>query len=135
MTEHGNSGPTGSDGERTDDRGSDAHEFEVDWTGPNAVSTAVVTAVARIEGVDQSELEPLSSVVDPDSLDRVFRPRADGPSRSGGHVSFRYEGHRVTVRADGQVVVEPLADPDANQDATADLDRSPEADPDPGPNG
>lgn len=81
---------------------------ECDPAEDGEVSTTVVTAVADAMGVGATDLEPLSRRLDPDALDELFR-RDDGDC----YVGFRFNGHDVTVYADGHVVVSdtPTAHP------------------------
>jgi hypothetical protein len=66
----------------------------------------VVEAVAAAAGTDVTGLPPLYDAVDPDALDRVFGPRADGTRYpTGTCVSFRYEECRVTAETEGITVV------------------------------
>lgn len=74
------------------------------------IAEAVVTAVAEAEGVEPSALErPLTAVVDPDALEALFAPTADGRSRADGRVAFTYCGHRVVVDGAGDVDVDESA--------------------------
>lgn len=76
-----------------------------------ALSTAVVRAVAEVAGVDATELPPLYTAIEPDALDAIFMPTPEGDPRQGT-VIFRYADHRVEVTAEGDIAVEPLAEPD-----------------------
>lgn len=58
-------------------------------------------AITEVVDEEFAELEPLYSVVDPDSLDRLFRPTATNPGRIHGSVQFEYSGHHVVVNASG----------------------------------
>lgn len=74
-------------------------------------SQAVVTAVAKAEDVPVEELcppeyQPLHDVVDPQALDELFTPKADGSPRGPGHVSFTFCGYEITVESDGSVTLE-----------------------------
>ena len=81
-----------------------------DPDGPAALSTTVVHALADCLGIDVSDGRvSLYDAVDPDALDRLFRPRHDGRSRRGGTLSFRVRDHYVTVRGDGEILIEPPA--------------------------
>lgn len=65
---------------------------------------AVVEAVAESSGTDPLDLTPpLSSVIDADALDRLYRQGADV------EVQFEYHGHAVTVGTDGAVTVDGTA--------------------------
>lgn len=70
-------------------------EYEID--PDESVSMAVVYAVSAVEGREPRSLEPLADVLDPDALDALFAPLADGTLRPGGRVSFVYSECRVTV--------------------------------------
>lgn len=78
-------------------------------------SQAVIEAIASAEGIPPEELRPptfesLHGVVDPEALDSLFAPRADGAPRAGGEVSFRFCGYDVTVERDGSVTLEERSD-------------------------
>lgn len=64
---------------------------------------AVINAVASLTGDDPLEMEPLSSVIDPDALNALL----DGDDHAGKppEVQFDFHGCRVLVRADGSVIV------------------------------
>ncbi|MEZ3145666.1 HalOD1 output domain-containing protein [Halobaculum sp. MBLA0143] len=67
-----------------------------------SVTTQVATAVADALGTTADDLTPLETVVDTDTLDRLFETR-DTPELT---VEFDYEDCHVTVDAD-TVGVEP----------------------------
>ncbi|ELY60639.1 HalOD1 output domain-containing protein [Natronolimnohabitans innermongolicus] len=74
-------------------------------------SRSIIEAVAEAEGVPAHELRPptyesLHTVIDPDALDALFEPHADGTVRPAGRVTFPYCGYTVTVDADGSVSLE-----------------------------
>ena len=70
-------------------------------------STTVVRAVADYWGIAPSEVEPvLYRVIEPDALDRLFLPLAEGRDRPGGFVVFQYGELEIRVHADGSVSVE-----------------------------
>lgn len=72
------------------------------------VSTTVVHALADVMGRDISDAGfVLYDSIDPDSLDRIFSPTADGTPRPPGHVAFTVDGYRVTVYSSGQIVITP----------------------------
>lgn len=74
-------------------------------TRTHSLSFAVVEAVATCEDVSEGNLPPLADVINPEALDELFEPRADGSPRRGGMVRFEYCGHTVVVD-DGEVTVE-----------------------------
>lgn len=70
-------------------------------------SEKVVEAVADLEGREPLRLEPpLFRVIDPDALDALFQPTTSG-RRTGGSVTFSYDGCEVTVGDDDLVRVRP----------------------------
>jgi hypothetical protein len=81
-----------------------------DPDGPATLSTTVIHALADCLGLDVTEGRiSLYDAVDPDALDALFRPRHDGTPRAGGTLSFVVDGHHVTVRGDGEILIEPPA--------------------------
>ncbi|PSP28753.1 hypothetical protein BRC65_01440 [Halobacteriales archaeon QH_2_65_14] len=76
----------------------DAHERDT-------VSEAVVHAVADAEGTSPLGLPPLTTVVDPDALEMLFRNHD-----SEGCVTFSYHGYQVTVSSENAVQVTENAD-------------------------
>lgn len=86
----------------------DVHRVQHDLTGPQSLSTTVTVAVADVAGVEPSDIpEQLYDVIDPEALDRLFKPRDDGVARRGGRLSFSLYGHHVTIRGDGTITVQP----------------------------
>jgi len=70
------------------------------------IGERVVTAVADANDVDVTDLDVrLYDIVDPDALERLFRPRADGIPRARGQVVFEMAGCTVVVHSDGDVEV------------------------------
>lgn len=59
----------------------------------------VIDAVAIAAKSSHAEVGPLNDVLDPDALCELFDSRADGRGRSGGTVSFQFDGYRVTIDA------------------------------------
>ncbi|AEH36625.1 HalOD1 output domain-containing protein [Halopiger xanaduensis] len=99
---HGNTSPASSNRPPAVYRA--VHEFD----GPATLTTTVIHALADCMGVDPTDGRiSLYDSVDPDALDRLFRPRHDGTPRSSGQLSFVVDDHRVTVHADGEILIEP----------------------------
>ncbi|WP_313691889.1 HalOD1 output domain-containing protein [Halorarum halobium] len=71
---------------------------------PTPTSERVVEAVAAEIGTTPDRLDPLYYTVDPESLDRLFPAGVDG-SDPNRRLQFTYEGHVVSVPADGPVDV------------------------------
>lgn len=69
------------------------------------MTIAVVEAASRADGRDPMDLEPLQSVVDPDSLNSLFSPQSTTTQWSNGHVTFQYEGYDVAIEAGGRITL------------------------------
>lgn len=79
----------------------------------NSLAVEVVEAVADAKGVDVMALETtLYEVVDPDALEGLFAPLADGTPRIGGKLVLEIAGCEVVVDATGDVTVNQPATPD-----------------------
>lgn len=65
------------------------------------IVVAIVDAVSDAEGVSPLELQPLTTVIDPDALSALFRDR-----RNAMTVEFHYRGYRIRVSSDSHVTVE-----------------------------
>jgi len=96
--------------------------FTYHISAAESASEAVVAAVAAVsndqpssdsdgpgETMAELALDPLYSVVDPDALDAIFRPRRTDGSGAVDEVSFPYHGHDVTVHGEGRVDVRSSA--------------------------
>ncbi|MFB6309722.1 MAG: HalOD1 output domain-containing protein [Salinirussus sp.] len=79
---------------------------------PESLTESVVKAVARREGVEESELPPLYDAIDTEALDRLFRA-------SGGSVTFEYNGYRISVDHDGEVTFRDGNSPTVAEPASA----------------
>lgn len=68
------------------------------------VSEKVLATVAARKNTEQRELQPpLYEVIDPDALDSLFTPRADGSVRTRGEVRFTYSGYEIRIASNGDV--------------------------------
>ncbi|GAA0254788.1 HalOD1 output domain-containing protein [Haladaptatus pallidirubidus] len=74
---------------------------------PRSLTNHVLTAIIEAEDLSLDSLDPLYDVIDPDALDTLFAPRADGSPRPFGRISFHYAGYQVTVSSEGSVALEP----------------------------
>ena len=83
-----------------------------DWS-TESPAIAVIEAVAERTGRDISALDPLYERIDPDALDELFARRPDGVPPEDVELSWRYEGHEVTIRSDGMLSVQPIEDDSA----------------------
>ncbi|WP_227380659.1 DUF7504 family protein [Haladaptatus halobius] len=78
-----------------------------EYTAPEDIGTDVVLAIADAVGVDPSDLrEQLADRVNPDALTDLFRPKVDGTPRTGGYISFAFQGYFVTVSSDGTITLQ-----------------------------
>lgn len=68
--------------------------------GHDTPSLAVVEAIAAIEGVDPTEVDPLGRTIDMDALDAIVQPPVDD---ADVQVSFLVHGYQVTVSSDGRL--------------------------------
>lgn len=84
-------------------------ERSIEWGGEPSVSVAVVTAVASVTDQEATEMEPLSKVVDTDSLNQLFDPTSRSP-RTVGTIEFEYSGCLIRVSGDGHLEVDPPGD-------------------------
>lgn len=73
-----------------------------------APSTAVVAAIAELQGISPLDLKPLSTVIDTDALDRIVTSTATGTAEPSTLVSFPYSGYRVTVTGGQGFAIESL---------------------------
>ncbi|WP_266081288.1 DUF7504 family protein [Haladaptatus caseinilyticus] len=70
------------------------------------LGTEVVLAVTNAIGIDsQAVTERLADRINPDALNELFQPLADGTPRTNGYVSFGFEGYFVTVSGNGMVTI------------------------------
>lgn len=93
--------------DETQKRGTETHNVRYDPGSNWNPSELLVTAVADIADEDPLTLTPLYETIDPDTLDDFVA--AGGSAEFGGRLAFGYEGHEVTVYANGLFEIE-LAD-------------------------
>lgn len=75
-----------------------------DWSDEESIVSTIVTAIAELS--DPTTIDPLHHYVDPDALERLFRPISDDRRREEGYVTFSVEEFDVTVDANGMILVE-----------------------------
>lgn len=77
------------------------HELihRIEYDEREDLAFVVIDAVATASGSTHAEIGPLNDVLDPEALCDLFGPRADGLGRSGGTISFRFDGYRVVIDA------------------------------------
>lgn len=79
-----------------------------DVSGCRAISLAIVEAVESVLNEEAAVHRSLYEVIDPDAIDRLFRPRENGLPRANGSVRFPLDGHEIRVEAIGLVEVYSL---------------------------
>lgn len=77
----------------------------VDWNDKDGAALTIVETVASVQERDPTELDPLSSIVDPDALNTLFA--STEAETSGALIQFEYENCLVSVTADGNISVAP----------------------------
>ncbi|MFB6166125.1 MAG: HalOD1 output domain-containing protein [Haloarculaceae archaeon] len=69
----------------------------------DGLTVTIVDGVATVRDVSPMEIVPrVAESVDPDALERIFRPLPDGTRRRGS-VTFYLVGCRITVDSEGVV--------------------------------
>ncbi|WP_222919943.1 HalOD1 output domain-containing protein [Natrinema sp. SYSU A 869] len=72
------------------------------------VSTALLMTVSSVLGVEPDDLEVLSECIEPDALNALFvHWRSEEPRVGDGSITFTFSQCTVTVRADGEIVIDP----------------------------
>ena len=70
------------------------------------VGEQLVKAVATLKDADPTEVDCLADYVDPDALDELFGPQADGtPRDTDGRVIFTYDEYTVHIHSDGTIAI------------------------------
>lgn len=65
---------------------------------------SVLEAVADAHGIDVLDIEtPLGEVIDPDSLEAIWKSLDENEHETGGLIRFDYYDCKVIVRSDGSV--------------------------------
>lgn len=105
-----NPGP--ADGSRRGRDGARAYTFTHDFDGSAELTTTLAHAISDVTGVDVTDTAfTLSDHVDPEALDRLFKPSSEGTSQIDGQFSFIVWEYRVTVYSDGQITIVPPQQP------------------------
>ncbi|WP_254274430.1 HalOD1 output domain-containing protein [Haloarcula marina] len=87
-----------------------------DFGGTAALTTTLAHAIADVTGVDVTDAGfTLYDHVDPEALDRLFKPKADGSLRVDGYFTFTIWGNQVTVHSDGRIAIVPPQQPPQNR--------------------
>ncbi|MGA9401022.1 DUF7504 family protein [Haladaptatus sp.] len=81
--------------------------FHYDWGSEEALGSFIVQRMVECSGVSSTEIpEPLYGCIDPDALEELFQPLADGTARASGKLTFMFAGHYITASSDGTVEIE-----------------------------
>ncbi|MFC4988246.1 HalOD1 output domain-containing protein [Saliphagus infecundisoli] len=75
--------------------------------GAETPTTAVVTAIADVRGVETADVTPLHDSVDPDALNGLFE--STSRRSRAGTVTFDHDGHRIELSFDDRMTVEVAA--------------------------
>lgn len=89
------------------------HEVTYDQSSDRTLAEILVEALAEVEGVDPTEIDPLYDSVNLELLERLVYPEMSSPL-SSGIVGFSAQGWTVFVHADGRInICDPVdgADP------------------------
>jgi hypothetical protein len=70
---------------------------------PCSLTNQILTEIVESTNQSVEDIDPLYNVVDPEALEALFAPKADGTPRPVGEVSFEYAGYWVTVSSEGAV--------------------------------
>lgn len=82
-----------------------------DWEGDDALSETISRAIAAVSGRSSTEIDQLSTVLDPEAVDALFEPLDGSASRAGdGQLAFSYDGHRVRVSSSGEITIRRSGD-------------------------
>lgn len=81
------------------------YQIHHDWhSGP--VSTTLSLALAEINGTDPTEvIDDLTRYVDPDALNRLFKPTPAGEARGPGTLELEIGGYTIEIRSNGDIII------------------------------
>lgn len=80
---------------------------EYDVTEGEAITGAVVDAVAAVAEADPIELPPLYESIDPDALETLFDRQREGTALE---ISFSYTGYEIVVEEGDRITVSAVAE-------------------------
>lgn len=79
----------------------DGGEYTLELTRERAdiesITLAIVDAIAALEDVEPTKLDPLYYYIDPEALDALFR---DATSKGSRRLTFTYREYEITVAGD-----------------------------------
>ena len=83
-----------------------------EWASVPSLSTTLLQAFKQIsQQCDLTYPEPLTTIINLDSLDRLFSPIDQHSRRDAGWVSFSVDGYAITVEASGKIKFAPASRP------------------------
>lgn len=72
----------------------------------NGLTVTLSLALAEVTELEPTDIVPkFARHVDPDALDRMFRPRPNGDLRQGGPFHLTVAGHDITVHNTGRIEI------------------------------
>lgn len=72
------------------------------------LTVTISLALSEIGNITPTEIIPeFPKYVDPDALERLFRPRSGGERRQGGPLHLTIEGYAITIYSTGRIEIEP----------------------------
>lgn len=79
-------------------------EFPLDQrSGKDSLSTAILSEVAALEGVDPIDISPpFYTAIDPDALEKLF----SGGTGGFTSVEFTYADHRISIQRDDVIRID-----------------------------
>lgn len=87
-----------------------AHIYDIGaYIREGRVCDGIVRALGRALRTEPHDLPPLYTAVDCDAVEQLFRPSRDVRLRDDISLTFGYEGHSVTVTADGRLTIRDSA--------------------------
>lgn len=93
-----------TNGRRATDGGVSESVVEADWTRYEQPLIAIVETIAAVSGKQPTEMPPLGNAIDVDALTALLDTQGADRDLS---ISFRYQGHTITVTDSGALIVEP----------------------------
>jgi len=80
------------------------HEFD----GTAELTTTLAHAISDVTGIDVTDTGfTLNDYVDPDAMDKLFKPKPDGTQRTNGSLTLTILGCQVVVHSNGQIIITP----------------------------
>ncbi|WP_277543073.1 HalOD1 output domain-containing protein [Haloarcula laminariae] len=81
-----------------------------DWTSVSSLSTTLLKALNEVsQQCDLMSPEPFTTIINFDSLDRLFAPIDQRSQRDAGWLSVSVDGYAITVEASGQIKFAPAS--------------------------